>query len=524
MIGRVIEEEGQKIVQTLAGATAGTVCKVNYGIDCNYVIPITHDEPGEGYVGLSCVCPGPYYNPFTGTFIACNVCAKSSDAERADKVMSNSLAGDTVYNLAMWCATADGCYNSVGFSGGRSITYNPFTATLNACCANVNDLLTATCACVTDTLAVECGSFTSLTVTNKIDGTALKADGTNCYDQYCIESIAGSSDRPILITGADDAAQTHAVASIGRSTCCSLTYNPATGVMKRNGAEMGGYTLTLDSAQGGTRYALIDVGSSNGNVIEGKIYSNTFSLVKYCAADAINRHSNDNYGNPAVGHINDTTSCVWIRYGGWINPELFGQKPIKLVCSTTTAPSGITFKESSSWASNAICADYTESAVCAACHLREAVNYAWDFEVALENGTINNTYNTSYVSTACRLRYCSTTGNLRVTNAAGTSTAGTIQAANLCGKLYGGLGNTGYDATATWGSQTGTLFYAFSDCAGGAIQFRCNNPQNGQMSIVIDGTVYTCEGQYRVLNTADLKGCGVCKFSISGNTLIISAR
>ena len=519
MIGRVIEEEGQKIVQTLAGATAGTVCKVNYGLDCNYVIPITHNEVGEGYVGVSCVCPGPYYNPFTGTFIACNVCAKSSDAERADKVMSNSLAGDTVYNLAMWCATSDGCYNSVGFSGGRSITYNPFTATLNACCANVNDLLTATCVCVTDNINAECGNFTSLTVTNKIDGSICLADGTSCPDRYCLAAMSTSGDRPILMTSAST---NDTIANIGRSTVCSLTYNPSTGVLKRYGAEMGGYTLTLDSAQGGTRYALIDVGSSNGNVIEGKIYSNTFSLVKYCAADAINRHSNDNYGNPAVGHINDTTSCVWIRYGGWINPELFGQKPIKLVCSTTTAPSGITFKESSSWASNAICADNTASAICAQCHQKLGMNTAFDFEVALESGT-TNAYNYSYVSTACRLRYCNTTGHLRITNSSGTI-AGTIQAASLCGKLYGGLGNTSYDARATWGSQTGTLFYAFSDCAGGAIQFRCNNPTNGQMSIVIDGTVYTCEGQYKVLNTADLKGCGVCKFSISGNTLIISAR
>lgn len=522
MIGRVIEEEGQKIVQTLAGATAGTVCKVNYGIDCNYVIPITHNEVGEGYVGVSCVCPGPFYNPFTGTLTACSVEAKSTEAEASEMVMSNSLTGDTVYNLAMWCATSDGCYNSVGFSGGRSITYNPYTATLNACCVNATDLLTATCACVTDTLAVESGSFTSLTVTNKIDGSICLADGTNCYDQYCIESISGSSDRPILITGADDAVQTHAVASIGRSTSCSLTYNPSTGVMKRFGAEMGGYTLTLDGAQGGTRYALIDAGSSSGNIIEGKIYSNAFSLVKYCAADAIHRHSSDNYGQIAVGHIDDTSTCVWVKYSGWIPMELLGQKPIKLVCSTTTAPSGITFKSSNSCASYADCSASAVMATYATCHYRCGCNSATDFDIALLNGYANaNTL--TYVSSSCRLRYCNTTGSLRITNTSG-AIAGTVQATNLCGKLYGGLGNTSYDATATWGNQTGSLFYAFSDCAGGAIQFRCNNPTNGQMSIVIDGTVYTCEGQYRVLNTADLKGCGVCKFSISGNTLIISAR
>lgn len=523
MIGRVIEEEGQKIVQTLAGATAGTVCKVNYGTDCNYVIPITHNEAGEGYVGISCVCPGPYYNPATGTLTACNVCAISSDAERANKVKSNSLAGDTVYNLAIWCDTSDGCYNSVGFSGGRSITYNPFTATLNACCANINDLLTATCVCVTDNINAECGNFTSLTVTNKIDSIICLADGTNCYDQYCLDFMAVSADRPLLMTSADDTnVCSQIIGSIGRSTNCSLTYNPNTGVMKRYGAEMGGYTLTLDSAFGGTRYALIDVGSSNGNVIEGKIYSNTFSLVKYCAADAIYRHSVDNYGEPAIGHINDTSTCVWIRYIGWINPELFGQKPIKLVCSTTEAPSGITFIGSSSCA---VCSGSATSATfadCACRHYREGYNTAYDFDIALENGT-SNSYNYTYVSSSCRLRYCNTTGHLRITNTSG-STAGTVQATNLCGKLYGGLGNTTYDPSQQWGNQTGTVFYSFYDCSGGAISFRCDNPTNGQMSMIIDGTVYTCEGQYRVLNTADLKGCGVCKFSISGNTLIISAR
>lgn len=522
MIGRVIEEEGQKIVQTLAGATAGTVCKVNYGVDCNYAIPITPNELGEGYVGVSCVCPGPFYNPFTGTLTACSVEAKSTEAEASEMVMSNSLTGDTVYNLAMWCATADGCYNNIGFSGGRSITYNPYTATLNACCANINDLLTATSACITNLEATN-ANLESLTVTNKIDGSILKADGTNCYDQYCIESITSSSDRPILITGADGAYQTNVVASIGRSTNCQFTYNPGTGVLKRCGAEMGGYTLTLAGAEGGTIYALIDVGNCNGNVIEGKIYSNTFSLVKYCAADAIYRHSEDNYGNVAVGHINDTTTCVWIKYSGWINPELFGQKPIKLVCSTTTAPDGITFKNSSSYASNAICATSATTAVCAECHCRCGYNTAYDFDIALENGTTNVDNVVTYVSSSCRLRYCNTTGNLRITNSAGTI-AGTVQATNLCGELYGGLGNTTYDTSQFWGNQIGTSFYAFSDNAGGAIAFRCNNPTSGQMSIVIDGTVYTCEGQYRVLNTADLKGCGVCKFSISGNTLIISAR
>lgn len=479
MIGRVIEEEGQKIVQTLAGATAGTVCKVNYGVDCNYAIPITPNGPGEGYVGVSCVCPGPYYNPATGTLTVCNLCARSSEADNADKVKSNSLTGDTVYNMAMWCATSDGCYNSIGFSGGRSITYNPYTATLNACCANVSDLLKATCVCIGATVASNypsgcylvrtnsgcvdydgtlqlkrenedpshgyvciagnlvttgCGSFNCLTVTNKINGSICKADGTNCYNQYCLDYMSGSADRPILMTSATDTnVCSQVVAGIGRSTNCSFTYNPNTGVLKRCCAEMGGYTLTLNSAAGGTAYALIDVGTANGNVVEGKIYSNTFSLVKYCGGDAIHRHSNDDYGTPAIGHINNTSTCVWIRYGGWVNPELFGQKPIKLVCSTTTAPTGITFVYSTSTASNAsyaTSAGSATSATCACLHCRIGRSSAYDYHIALETGNSDATCVT-HVSTACCLRYCNSTGALRVTNASGCP-AGYVSAYTLC--------------------------------------------------------------------------------------------
>lgn len=527
MIGRVIEEEGQKIVQTLAGATAGTVCKVNYGVDCNYAIPITPNEVGEGYVGVSCVCPGPYYNPATGTLTVCNLCAKSSEAENADKVMSNSLAGDTVYNMAMWCATSDGCYNSIGFSGGRSITYNPYTATLNTCCANVSCLLKATCVCIGTTesynypsgcflvrtstglvdydstltlqrenedpsrgyvciggnlVTTGCGSFNCLTVTNKINGTICKAEGTSCWNQYCLDYMSGSADRPILMTSATDTnVCSQVVAGIGRSTNCSFTYNPNTGVLKRCCAEMGGYTLTLNSAAGGTTYALIDVGTANGNVVEGKIYSNAFSLLKYCGGDGIVRHSTDNYGIPAVGHIDSTSTCVWIRYGGWINPELFGQKPIKLVCSTTTAPTGITFVTSTSTASNAECATCAGSAttsVYAQCHLRCGYSSCFDFEVALENGT-SNACNLAFVSTACRLRYCNTTGALRIENASGCP-AGCISVDALC-VGEGGI-TTYYDVNGhcddSGHTQTWYIYCDGSACFNGDVEI-CGNVYAG---------------------------------------------
>lgn len=198
MIGRVIEEGGSKIVQTLAGATAGTVCKVNYGVNQNYTIPLTPNEAGEGYVGISCVCLGPYYNPATGTLTVDNICSTSSNAECSDKVKSNSLTGDTVYNMAMWCATSDGCYNSMGFSGGRSITYNPYTATLNACCLNtgfacISSLcLTSSCGCPAGNLVLRDASgclYASDTIsTHRCD------DPTLSYAQATNLTVTGNTN------------------------------------------------------------------------------------------------------------------------------------------------------------------------------------------------------------------------------------------------------------------------------------------------------------------------------------------
>lgn len=267
MIGRIIEEEGQKVIQTLAGATAGTVCKVNYGSDNNYAIPITLNEAGEGYVGVSCACPGPFYNPATGTLTVDNICSTSSNAECADKVLSNSLTGDTVYNLAIWCATSDGNYNSIGFSGGRSITYNPYTATLNACNGNFAECVTTTALCIGSTLVADgltienpqgcfigciagngklswdCGAdfggatcIDNLTVTNTINGIACEANGTHCYDQYCLDYMSASADRPLLMTNADCSSNTQVVGSIGRATNCRLTFNPNSGTLKITGS------------------------------------------------------------------------------------------------------------------------------------------------------------------------------------------------------------------------------------------------------------------------------------------------
>ena len=189
----------------------------------------------------------------------------SLKTECADTIKSNSLTEDTTYNLALWNGSAAECYCDLGFSGGRSITYNPYTATLNACCGNFpNSLSTdslslgsavnvATTGVVisqgngdigeidsggklwwsgnanftcTVTAACFCGNATSAT----------SAASVSTYNCYCLDYMCSSADRPLLMTTASDASNTPTVGEIGRATNCRLTFNPNSGTLKIAGS------------------------------------------------------------------------------------------------------------------------------------------------------------------------------------------------------------------------------------------------------------------------------------------------
>ena len=63
-----------------------------------------------------------------------------------------------------------------------------------------------------------------------------------------------------------------------------------------------------------------------------------------------------------------------------------------------------------------------------------------------------------------------------------------------------------------WGNQTGTPITVMNDSTGGSIGFRRDNPNSGQVSMVIDGTIYIKEG---VANIGD----AVKSFSVNGKTV-----
>lgn len=54
-----------------------------------------------------------------------------------------------------------------------------------------------------------------------------------------------------------------------------------------------------------------------------------------------------------------------------------------------------------------------------------------------------------------------------------------------------------------WGNQTGAVLSCWADAGGGGIGFRRDNPIGGQMSMVIDGTVYVNEGLYPVYHSGN---------------------
>ena len=78
---------------------------------------------------------------------------------------------------------------------------------------------------------------------------------------------------------------------------------------------------------------------------------------------------------------------------------------------------------------------------------------------------------------------------------------GTASSANNAEKLRGFSSRSD---NLTWGNQTGTTIIRMDDDGGGSMGFRKNNPAAGQMSMVIDGTVYVKEGIKRVLDESDL--------------------
>lgn len=96
-------------------------------------------------------------------------------------------------------------------------------------------------------------------------------------------------------------------------------------------------------------------------------------------------------------------------------------------------------------------------------------------------------------NTGCITHVCST-------DVTATSVSTTCVRFGYCGMLrpYG----NGYQPE--WGNQTGTTIAGWDDCTGGNVYFRRDNPTVGQLSMILDGTVYVDEGRYAVVHDGNI--------------------
>ena len=89
--------------------------------------------------------------------------------------------------------------------------------------------------------------------------------------------------------------------------------------------------------------------------------------------------------------------------------------------------------------------------------------------------------------------------------------ANTAGIAELSFGWCGGLNSSPNGTQPSWGNQTGTAIASWNDCTGGSMYFRRDNPVGGQLSMVIDGTVYVDEGRYSVIHSGNIGSQSVDK-------------
>lgn len=102
---------------------------------------------------------------------------------------------------------------------------------------------------------------------------------------------------------------------------------------------------------------------------------------------------------------------------------------------------------------------------------------------------------------------------------AGNMTAACSCISALSFGYCGGLSSCCAGWQPSWGNQTGTAIATWSDCTGGSLVLRRDNPSSGALSMVIDGTVYVDEGRYAVVHEGNIGSQTVGKALQACNTV-----
>ena len=106
-----------------------------------------------------------------------------------------------------------------------------------------------------------------------------------------------------------------------------------------NGNCLAGYTATVASPAGTTRYVLLDLGKED-TMVDFQVYNSHGTIIKTTSesAPAGNIYQSNSYGINGYCMVDAVGSCVWLRFIGWRALNLWGSYPIKVLSNTTTNP------------------------------------------------------------------------------------------------------------------------------------------------------------------------------------------
>ena len=333
--------------------------------------------------------------------------------------------------------------------------------------------------------------------------------------------------------------------SIGKSTSCALTFNTCTGVLSAatfSGSLSGGVTLAVTACNGckstcitsgactdgwdiygcvvaSDQYAMImnlkdDANTfigfaCNGTIksricADGLFYGNVCGNVCGNASSADcgkNGSSYSAFGSAAFYNKKAGASGVtYVEYSGANGSCLLAGDFLAYWngAYNSTGSSNLRYFCGGTFGSAAACAatafrasDWTPAYVGRAGSVdRTGYTTAYDFDVALTNGSTTATGTTSYVSNSCRLRYCNTTGDLRITDSTGSSIAGILSVNRIClnrGSYIGAPEVLCICTRTCSATSAGSLTLSGAGACGGEVTIRGSGSKCGRVCICAYG-------------------------------------
>jgi len=106
-----------------------------------------------------------------------------------------------------------------------------------------------------------------------------------------------------------------------------------------NGNCLAGYTATVPSPNGTTRYVLLDLSKAD-TMVDFQIYNSHGTIVKSTGdgAPVGTVYQSNDYGITGYYPVESNGTCFWLKIIGWRNLNLWGSNPIKVLSNTTTNP------------------------------------------------------------------------------------------------------------------------------------------------------------------------------------------